>query len=616
MALAAACLAAAPAAGASVPTILQDDGVILHSTDDGVRQAMQELRSLGIDYVRVTAGWSVIAPQPDSATPPAGFDGSDPADYPQQNWGLLDRAVNDATAAGLKVDIDIAFWAPRWATQDPASSTMALRTNINPQLYAQFAQAVARRYSGSYVVPTPPPPSSSTSSSTSTQSQSSCSSQSTPQPQPSPDETLLSSLLGYNQQPQQQQQQQCQPPPAKPASTPPAPSPPLPAAAMFTIWNEPNEASFLLPQWTQVNGDWEASSADIYRAMVQAAYPVIKSTAPNATVLVGGTSSNGSSLPGARGVPPLQFLRQLACVDSKLRPISTGSCADFKPIPGDGWAHHPYSLDTLPDYLPHNSDKAPVSATFRLTALLRTLAKMGRISRADQGVYMTEYGYATNPPETDAPFGLAAQARNLAWAEFIATRDPAVKMWPQFLLRDSPNIDPSPLGDAWHTGLYFNDGTPKPAAATFRVPAFATCVTSKGKQWTLLWGELRNPSAGASAQVDVRFGGAWSGVATAASMRPDAALAASATPPGGVMTRYVPWQHGAIYRLIWNDPGSGSMTTIPVRPVGCTEIVAKAARDKANAAPHKSKAGRHQTKARAHRGKARHHKAKIAPHKR
>ena len=95
--------AAAPAAATAAPppqTILQDDAMLLHSGDDGVKDAMAKLRDLGVDRVRLTAGWSVIAPQPDAPVRP-GFDDRDPSAYPPDAWANLDRAVRDAHAAGL-----------------------------------------------------------------------------------------------------------------------------------------------------------------------------------------------------------------------------------------------------------------------------------------------------------------------------------------------------------------------------------------------------------------------------------------------------------------------------------------------------------------------------------
>jgi hypothetical protein len=367
--LAAGVPAAAQAAAAPAPpqTILQDDAVLLHSTDAGVKDAMTQLRALGVDQVRLTAGWSVIAPRPDSPTRPA-FDDTDPAAYPADSWANLDRAVRDASDAGLKVMIDIAFWAPRWATQDDPSASGRLRTDIDPEAYARFAKAVATRYSGTYAPP--------------------AATHDTPPAGPSPDADLFGALLGGGRAK-----------PSGPGPAPAAPSQPLPAASTFTIWNEPNHPGFVMPQWERQGAGWWPRSADIYRAMVRAAYPAIKQVAPGSTVLIGATSSGGSSTPGRSGVPPLQFIRALTCVDARWRPISSGSCAGYTTLPGDGWSHHPYSLRTVPEAQPINRDKLPVASTPRLLAALRRLVRMGRLAPAADQVWMTEYGYETSPPD-------------------------------------------------------------------------------------------------------------------------------------------------------------------------------------------------------------------------
>jgi hypothetical protein len=557
--------------------VLQDDAVLLHSDDAGVLQAMQELKQLGVDRVRVTAGWSVLAPNADSPTPPAGFDGTDPAAYPPLIWRNLDRTVRDAHAVGLKLDIDIAFWAPRWATKDPASTPDRLATDIDPQLYAQFATAIARRYSGSYTPPAPPTPQT-------TQPSPGPQPQSSPPPQssPSPDANVMNNMLGLFHGRAVKMNS---------ASSKAWPrvrrhrkrghhhygandeAGPLPAVDMFTIWNEPNQPGFLKPQWTMENGAWVASSADVYRALVQAAYPAIKAAAPNAKVLIGATASMGSNHPGQGSVAPLAFLRQLACVDRNLTPITTGACANFTPLPGDGWSHHPYSLLWRPDWVPHNPDMAPIGATFRLTSMLRTLVREGRIAPADANVYMTEYGYGTNPPDPESPFGLSDQVKNLAWAENIALHDPAVKMWPQFLLRDRPDGPAGPqmrmFGD-WHTGLFFNDGTPKPAATTFRVPSFAQCVTSGKRNFTMIWGRLRGANAASASVVQATTDGhAWTAAHTASSTSRHAATASEAPAPDGVVTRYGPYRPHVSYRLVWNDPVDGSFTGVAVKPAPC-----------------------------------------------
>ena len=57
---------------------VQDDALLLYGDADA---AATELRSLGVDRIRVTAGWATIAPAPHSRRRPS-FDATDPGAYP------------------------------------------------------------------------------------------------------------------------------------------------------------------------------------------------------------------------------------------------------------------------------------------------------------------------------------------------------------------------------------------------------------------------------------------------------------------------------------------------------------------------------------------------------
>src|SRR3954451_20908667 len=46
-----------------VETTVQDDALLLHRSDAQVRQSLHQIAELGADYVRITAGWSTLAPQ-------------------------------------------------------------------------------------------------------------------------------------------------------------------------------------------------------------------------------------------------------------------------------------------------------------------------------------------------------------------------------------------------------------------------------------------------------------------------------------------------------------------------------------------------------------------------
>jgi hypothetical protein len=487
-----AAIAATPAlADHPLETIVQDDTQLLHRSDAEVDASMAQLAEMGVDRVRLTAGWSVIAPDADAATRPA-FDESDPGAYPAHAWDKLDRAVRDAAAHDLEVDIDIAFWAPLWATADSAPGRA--RTSIDPERYAGFAQAVARRYSGSY---TAKPQTA------------------LPLPAPSKDGSLLDGLAGLLGL-------------KKHLSVLPAVLPtatPLPAVDMFTIWNEPNLGGFLKPQWKRIGGRWQPESPHVYRRLVQAAYPVIKAIVPQATVLVGATASGGAS-PGSSSMSPLRFLREMACVDQRLRPLKRSGCAGFQTIPGDGFAHHPYSLTKSPGEVSRNPDWATISELPRLTGLLDRLVDRGRLAPALRDVWLTEFGYETNDQVASKRYSAADQTRLLAWSEYIAWRTPHVRSFAQFLLRDTLTDEAvatpgrRPFG-SWQSGLLREDGTPKPAAdsfpatlwAQYRAPGRAT-VRAARTATTTLWVHLRFAREPTTVQIEQQVGGgAWTPVA-------------------------------------------------------------------------------------------------------
>jgi hypothetical protein len=485
----AACLAAPAAAERqALETILQDDAELLHGTDEEVRAAMAQVREFGVDRVRLTAAWSVLTRDADAKQRPD-FDAADPAAYEQVRWAGLDRAVRLAHEQGLSVMIDVGFWAPLWATQD--AEPFRARTRPDPRAYADFALAVARRYDGGFVPPAPKPDE---------------------VVEPSQDASFLDSVFGPV--PGQRQEE----PVGSSTAPPPVDLGPLPRVDVLALWNEPNHQAFLLPLWHKRPGERARPAAPAhYRAMVHAAYGAIKAVRSDVKVLVGATSSMGDHTGrGKAGIPPLMFIRSLACVDRRLRPLRRGDCAGFAPVPGDGWTHHPYSLDARPDqpspfWAPDNAKMGDLP---RLTRLLDRLVRLGRLSRGLRSVWLTEYGYESRTYPGRPVFGLDEQAVFLTWAEYLAWRNRRVKTYAQFLLRDLPYLGPAnpvrrPQGH-WESGLLFADGRPKPMAESFRVGLHAERLGRR----TELWGRVRGIGPGAVATVERQVGrrGAWRAV--------------------------------------------------------------------------------------------------------
>ena len=374
-----------------VERVIQDDQAFLHDPDS-LAANLDEIKELGFARLRVSADWSTLAPAATATRKPVA-DLADPAAYEESNdpfWDNLDRVAREAASRDIDLLIDIGLWAPRWAASPTAGgSTKNPRTNVDAADYADFASAVAQRYSGDYAPP---------------------------------DEEKL------------------------------------PRVEMFSIWNEPNIPGFLGPQWEPRRKRRLPHSPHLYRRMVSAAYPAIKEVRPDTTVLVGGLASGGSyDSAGLRGgVPPLYFIRELACVDRRLEPLTRRGCKDFQRVRGDGFSIHPYSFGTGPKES-GGRDNVHIRDLDRLIELLDALAKRGRIDPKLVDVYITEFGYKTDPPD---PKGVSPEQQRDLWlgAERVAASHPEVKMFAQFLIRDS--VCEGCL--FWPTGYRYADGEPKP----------------------------------------------------------------------------------------------------------------------------------------------------------
>ena len=128
--------------------MVQEDPLLLHGSPEQVKRVAQRLSGLGVDRVRITAGWSAIAPGNRDERKPD-FDASDPAAY-GDGWAPVDLAVEAVVDAGMRPMLDVAFWAPRWAVERQVGGPDNYRWKPDPREFAQFARAAARRYDGSF----------------------------------------------------------------------------------------------------------------------------------------------------------------------------------------------------------------------------------------------------------------------------------------------------------------------------------------------------------------------------------------------------------------------------------------------------------------------------------
>ena len=142
---------AAPAAAPRglLESMFQDDRELIYSSGPTVTRTLDELRSLGVDRLRLTILWAAIAPDAQSTTVPAGFDAADPAAYPPGAWAPYDRVLQLARARGIGVDFDLTAPGPRSAMGAGAPlATQANHYEPSAAAFGQFVRAVGRRYSG------------------------------------------------------------------------------------------------------------------------------------------------------------------------------------------------------------------------------------------------------------------------------------------------------------------------------------------------------------------------------------------------------------------------------------------------------------------------------------
>ena len=110
-----------------------------HVPDDDP-SAYGQVKAAGARYVHASAFWDGVAP----TKLPAHWDPENPAD-PNYRWSSVDAFVTRSVAAGL-TPVLLVDGAPAWAQRCGPARVC----DPNPALLAQFATAIARRYSGHF----------------------------------------------------------------------------------------------------------------------------------------------------------------------------------------------------------------------------------------------------------------------------------------------------------------------------------------------------------------------------------------------------------------------------------------------------------------------------------
>ncbi|HEY8763563.1 MAG TPA: hypothetical protein VIM18_05220 [Solirubrobacteraceae bacterium] len=494
-----------------VESIFQDDDYLLYSPTPAVIRTLNTLntlRGLGVDRLRLTILWAAIAPDSASRVRPRHFDAADPAAYPPAAWGPYDRIVALARARGIDVAFNVTAPGPLWAMASPAPNLkVANHYRPAPQEFGKFVSALGRRYSGSYV------------------------------PHPA-------SGKGTGR---------------------------LPRVNYWTIWNEVNQPGWLYPQWRFVAGQRVMNSPRLYRLYVDAAFGALRRTGHSPasdTILIGELAPEGSERTrDGDPIPPIPFIRALYCVDSAFRPLrgtaaallhcpSGGSAQAFVRahpalFEATGFAHHPYSFFLAPNVQMSDPNFAPLSDLSRLEGVLdRAVATYGVPRKLP--IYLTEYGYESNPPNPFRGVSLRRQSLYLNEAQYLAWKDPRVRSLAQFLLYDSAPNAAYPPGSpgywsTFQTGLLFQHGAHKPALNAYRLPIFVPHPSAAPGASLLVWGMLRPAPNASRQQALIQWRPVHGPYRTLTTV--------TTSDPSGFLTAHVQLPGTGALRLAWSAPG-------------------------------------------------------------
>jgi hypothetical protein len=436
-------------ASSSQESVVMDDQHIEYAKSAShVVQTLQQLASLGVDRVKVSVVWVIVAPHARSKRRPK-FDASNPDAYPKHAWDRYDLIVRTAYSLGMRMYFELNPPAPDWAVprRRPAQGySWSQRPSASE--YRKFVEAVGRRYSGAHPVPAH---------------------------EDYPSRDLRSVSV-----------------PIPGITTPPNSSPraaavaqdPIPRVDYWGLWNEPNEAAWLNPQWRTHNRH-HLIAPSLYRSIVDAGWAGLHASGHRSdTILIGETASRG-------WIVPTPFVESLYCVGPRFRPLRGGAARNVNcPTSGNtrsfvathpglfdstGYAHHPYSFDTPPAARPAFRGEVALSKLGGFEHVLnRIFAAYGKGRRAGIPLYLTEWGYKTNPPNPYVRTSLQQQASWLNQGEYITYRRPWIKSLTQFLLYDDGPNKAFRRGTRGYwgvptTGLLFMGGKPKPSYAAYRV---------------------------------------------------------------------------------------------------------------------------------------------------
>jgi hypothetical protein len=280
-----------------------------------------------------------------------------------------------------------------------------------------------------------------------------------------------------------------------------------PKVHLWEAWNEPNLDHFLSPQMK--NG--HRYSPGLYRRLLNQFSNGIHSVEPSAKVAGGGLARRYK-------IPPLQFMRDVFCLNDRLK--RTSSC----PVHVDAWSHHPYT-NGGPFTKQGDPDGVSMGDLPRMRHVAKAAARSGNVRphRRSLPLWVSEFSWDTDGPDPDA-VPMKRHARWVSEALYQAWRS-GVTLFVWHQLRDrafpatqyqsglyfcgarSTSDDVNSRCD--ESGFYSHDVVKGGSVRSFRFPFVAYAKNGQVK----VWGRTSD-SKSHRVTIQRKAGGGWSKVKT------------------------------------------------------------------------------------------------------
>ena len=215
--------------------------------------------------------------------------------------------------------------------------------------------------------------------------------------------------------------------------------------------------------------------------LLNPAYAAIKEANPGALVGGGMTAPRGN----AGGVSPIAWIAGMGRAGARL----------------DAYAHHPYPLQ------PQTETPFSGGCKYCQTVSMASLERLTNAIRRELGpkrIWLTEYGYQTNPPDEWLGISPLLQALYTAEASLRVWRAPYVDMLVNFLYQD--DVGGNGFSSGWQSGFVTSRGTAKPSLRAFMLPLVR--VGRSGER-TTVWGQVRPRTGPQPYRLQELRKGAW-----------------------------------------------------------------------------------------------------------